>query len=124
MQPKGAADITRGKNGTKNRGEYSKTSGGLVRQGFTAPTATEEEDETKQIAAFFEGQVRGPLKKKKGDYDCSRCSQPGHNVRSCTAPLGDVEEAGVGIVPGDYVVGDCPFSLLGKRAEYEREMHL
>ncbi|OWZ01195.1 hypothetical protein PHMEG_00027473 [Phytophthora megakarya] len=44
-----------------------------------------------------------------------------HNIRRCTAPLVDVEEVGVGIIPGDYVVGKCPSSVLGKSSQYEIE---
>ena len=79
------------------------------------------DDDSKDIAAFFGDQIKGPQVVKRSEYQCSRCKEEGHNTRSCTAPLGEVEEAGVAIVPGKYVVVQCPFSVCGKHAEYERE---
>ncbi|ETK79514.1 hypothetical protein L915_14642, partial [Phytophthora nicotianae] len=43
---------------------------------------------------FFNSQVKGARRSKRETYTCSCCQEAGHNVRSCTTPLMEIEEAG------------------------------
>ncbi|KAG1693221.1 hypothetical protein DVH05_023686 [Phytophthora capsici] len=118
---KEARDFETGKRRTPNRGECAGTTAPIVRQ--CVPRDVHSDDDSKAIAEFFSLQVKGARRSKRETYTCSRCQEAGHNVRSCTTPLMEIEEAGVSIVPGIYVVGECPFVACGKSEEYEREIN-
>ncbi|GMF41121.1 unnamed protein product [Phytophthora fragariaefolia] len=127
MRPKEVSDFTRGTKRKPNRGECAGSSNRIMRPPAikTVPYGCDDsDDETKAIAAYFNVQVKGARTIKRGDYTCSRCNQIGHNARSCTTSLTEIEESGVSIVPGLYVIGECPFSACGMRDEYEREERL
>ncbi|GMF21329.1 unnamed protein product [Phytophthora fragariaefolia] len=125
MRPKEVSLFTRGTKRKPNRGECTGSSTWIMRPpaAKTGPYGCDDsDDETKAIAAYFNEQVKGARTIKRKDYTCSRCNQIGHNVRSCTTPLTEIEESGVGIVSGLYVIGECPFIACGMRDEYEREV--
>ncbi|GMF58889.1 unnamed protein product [Phytophthora fragariaefolia] len=103
MRPKEVSDFTRGTKRKPNWGECAGSSTRIMRPTAikTVPYGCDDsDDETKAIAAYFNDQVKGARTIKRGDYPCSRCNQIGHNVRSCTTPLTEIEESGVGIVQG------------------------
>ncbi|ETP16511.1 hypothetical protein F441_08897 [Phytophthora nicotianae CJ01A1] len=72
------------------------------------------------IAAFFDTQLSAPTVKERRQYRCGQCSNAGHNTKTCTNANQEHEEAGIPIVPGKYLVGDCPFSICGIQSGYEK----
>jgi hypothetical protein len=69
--------------------------------------------DTTSIQAFYADEIRGDVPAQRGEYHCSICNSTAHNAARCTQPTADVEQAGEGIKPGEYVVGESPFAACG-----------
>ena len=72
-----------------------------------------EVDESTEIAALFDSQVTAATVVARNKYNCRNCGKTGHTKRRCTGATAEVEEEGVGIVPGEYIVGDDPLIICG-----------
>jgi hypothetical protein len=120
LRPKDRADIVRGGKRKPNRGEGPTASTSSARH-HSPGSSPHCDEESTEISLFFDGQVTAAQALKRKEYHCSRCGLPGHNIQSCTNTPGETEEAGVGILPGEYVLGECPFKLRGIHAAYAAE---
>eukprot|EP00644_Phytophthora_capsici_P003511 jgi/Phyca11/116520/e_gw1.31.282.1 len=115
------ADRAQGCKRKRNKGESTaKSSVTRVRITYRDEAKVEEDDEESEVAAFFETQLSAPTVKERRLYRCGQCGDTGHNAKTCTNANQELEEAGVPIQPGKYLVGDCPFSICGIRSGYEK----
>ncbi|KAF4135101.1 hypothetical protein GN958_ATG15771 [Phytophthora infestans] len=102
-------DNQRGEKRILSRGEEAKLpstkqqcTDAIVEEGY------DEHDATPTIYKFFASNITSASTPDRGAYYCTKCNKPGHNARTCRFTSQEVEEAGVLIVPGVYVLGESP----------------
>ncbi|KAF4141276.1 hypothetical protein GN958_ATG09541 [Phytophthora infestans] len=107
-------DIQRGEKRILSRGEEAKLpstkqqcTDAIVEEGY------DEHDATPTIYKFFASNITSASTLDRGAYYCTKCNKPGHNARTCRFTSQEVEEAGVLIVPGVYVLEESPLKDCG-----------
>jgi hypothetical protein len=97
-----------------SRGELlnqHRTRSGEAHQG--QDLAREQEDSDDDFILELSQQIVGATTKKRRKYQCSGCGKAeGHNIATCPSRGVEKAEAGSEIVPGIYLVGNCPFEAL------------
>ncbi|KUF89179.1 Lysosomal beta glucosidase [Phytophthora nicotianae] len=110
------ADTQRGEKRMRSRGEEPKCSrsqrNGLI-LARTDSIAVDAYDDSVAIDAFFQSRVRAAVQSQRAEYNCSMCGSAGHNASTCTFTGQDIEEAGTGIRPGVYILGESPLQHCG-----------
>ncbi|EGZ21033.1 hypothetical protein PHYSODRAFT_492653 [Phytophthora sojae] len=112
------ADVTRAAKRTKNRGEGPARSKKAALSLLQPCEVSDEDDAAQEISEFFDENVRSADAATRSEYTCTNCGNTSHNTRRCTTVTCEVEERGVGIVPGEYVVGESPFIACGIQGRY------
>ncbi|KUF92371.1 hypothetical protein AM588_10008974 [Phytophthora nicotianae] len=109
------ADTQRGEKRIRSRGEEPKCSRSQ-RNGLNLARkdsiAVDAYDDSVAIDAFFQSRVRAAVQSQRAEYNCSMCGSAGHNASTCTFTGQDIEEAGTGIRPGVYILGESPLQHL------------